>query len=147
MQKIPYIIRPATIDDIDEIFIIEKDGSALWKKEYFEWEFKTDFSIIIVAVSDDKIIGFAVAWDIPGELQLNNIAVAKKYRRMGIGSSMINYILDEVKHKKPSKIFLELKENNIEGKNFYKRMQFIETGKRHNYYSDDNAILMEKKLL
>ncbi len=141
-------IRNATPDDIAGILKIESEGSARWKRDFFETELNTDFSLFLVALMDETIIGFAVAWDIPGEIQLQNIAVDKDYRREGCGTKLIESIYRLLEHKHPERILLELRISNIPALKFYRSLGFKKTGIRKNYYGDgDDALLMEKEII
>ncbi len=144
MSQFQYIIRKALPGDIDEIYRIEQDSSALWKRDFFVREFKTDFSCFLVAKYKKRIIGFAVAWLVSNEIQLNNIAVEREFRGIGIGEKLIEQIVEISAMRKPFKILIELKEKNISAYKFYIKLGFTKTGLRKDYYNDDNALLMEK---
>jgi len=146
MPYLMYKIRHANETDLDEIFQIENDVSGSWNKKYFLNELNNSFSIFIVAEISNEVAGFAVAWDVRGEIQLNNIAVKKIYRKNGIASSLIDRIVMILKDKNPEKIFIEVREKNKAARLFYKKFGFFETGLRKNYYINDNAILMEKDI-
>ena len=140
------LIRKALESDIDHIMVIEKEGGGDWKREYFLNELKNPFSLFICALADKELSGFAVVWSAADELQLNNIAVAKNQRRSGIGRALLEFIEKYPHKEKPTRIFLEVREKNVTAIKFYETMKFKATGTRQNYYSDDNAVLMEKTL-
>jgi len=146
MKKNHYTIRLAREEDVDQVFEIEKASFGQWKRNYFIAEFDNNFSFFIVAEQNNKIIGFAVAWNVVGEIQLNNIGVKNDYRRQGIGISLIDHIVKLLEPENPEKILIEVKETNHNAKLFYKKIGFIETGKRLKYYGNDNALLMERSL-
>lgn len=136
-------IRKARPEDIEQITLIEKEGVNLWTSDNFIREFTNSFSLFIVALDKKKIIGFAVAWNVSDGIELNNISVKKEFRRHGIASLMIDHIKKTLKNGEPVDIFLEVAEKNIEARSFYKKLGFIETGIRKNYYKNDNAIQMK----
>lgn len=146
MPNLNFIIRNATENDIDAVYQIETQSSARWKKHFFETELETTFAIFIIAEYNGKIIGYAIAWNIKGEIQLNNIAVSPSFRRKGIASKLLQYIINLLEDEGAHKIYLEVMETNTVGRIFYKNFGFFENGKRHNYYQDSHAILMEMKI-
>ena len=136
-------IRSAAAADIDAVYAIEREGSNLWSRKLFMDEFGIDFSRFIVAETGGRVIGFAVAWIVDGELQLTNIGVSGMRRRNGIGTLLMNALTAQAH---PKKIYIELKEKNNTAYHFYIMQGFRKTGIRKNYYADDNAVLMEKLL-
>ncbi len=141
-------IRNAIPDDMTSILKIESEGSARWKRDFFETELNTGFSLFLVALIDKAIIGFAVAWDVPGEIQLQNIAVDKDYRREGCGTKLIESLCRLLKHKHPERILLELRISNLPALKFYRSLGFEKTGIRKNYYGEgEDALLMEKEIV
>jgi len=125
---------------------IETLSLGRWTRDFFYAEFRNSFSITIVALSENEIAGFAVIWNIAGEIQLNNIAVHPDFRRHGIGTALISHLSGELDPYHPEKILIEVNENNQKARQFYKHLGFMETGIRPRYYDDDSAILMEKEL-
>ncbi len=112
----------------------------------FETELETTFSVFIVAEVSGEIAGFAVAWNIPGEIQLNNIAVRKKYRRRGIGTALLREVHESLKDNNPKRIYLETQFRNSGALLFYKNLGYRVNGRRKDYYTDDDAVLLEKVL-
>jgi len=139
--------RLAHEEDIRAMYTIECLASDIWKEDYFKNELKNSFSRTAVALDEDKIIGFAVAWNVIEEIQLNNIGIHPDYRRRGAATGLLNYILEIFKNSEPDKIIIEVKSSNTVGIDFYRHLGFFTTGVRKKYYKDDDAILMEKILV
>jgi [ribosomal protein S18]-alanine N-acetyltransferase len=139
-------IRAAEPGEIDSILKIEKESfKSSWSIEGLVSELSSPNSHFIVAEHEGKIVGYALAWLVIGdEVHLLKLAVASGFRRRGIASALVAYIINEF--KTASLILLEVREKNAEARNFYKKLGFIENGMRKNYYPDDNAILIEKRL-
>ena len=51
-------------------------------------------AVIIPPFENEKIIGFAVVWDVKGEIQLNNIGIHPDYRRCGAATGLFDFILE-----------------------------------------------------
>ena len=140
------IIRRAQFTDIDSIFKIEKESINSWSYDQFIQELSNEFSIFLAAVSENSIVGYAVAWRVADEVQINSISVKKIFRKQGIGSRLLAEIIKDIPDKVYSRAILDVRSRNIEAINFYAYNGFTKNGIRKNYYNDDDAILMEKIL-
>ena len=96
-----YKIRKAEFTDIDAVWLIEQKTIGSWDYNQFLEELNRDFSIFIVAEDESihkydatayPIDGYAVAWRIADEIQLNSIAVCNERQNNGIGTLIVNYI-------------------------------------------------------
>ncbi|HOT44114.1 MAG TPA: ribosomal protein S18-alanine N-acetyltransferase [Spirochaetota bacterium] len=141
------MIRTAAAGDIDAVYDIEREGHARWDRRQFADELGLNFSRFYVLEEDSDIVGFAVAWIVADEIQLNNIGVRKDRRLRGLGSRLLERVISDAREAHgPVKIFLEVSELNTAARTFYRKAGFIETGRRKNYYDDVDAILMERVL-
>jgi len=141
------LIRTAAAGDIDAVYDIEREGHARWDRRQFADELGLNFSRFYVLEEDSDIVGFAVAWIVADEIQLNNIGVRKDRRLRGLGSRLLERVISDAREAHgPVKIFLEVSELNTAARTFYRKAGFIETGRRKNYYDDVDAILMERVL-
>jgi len=136
-------IRQAVPEDIPAVCKIENTGPGLWNENHFYAELENTFSRFIVATEGGNIIGYAVAWLVADEIQINSIAVREDFRRLGIGSALMRHIIMSADIASNARILLEVSGSNSGALSFYKHFGFIGTGKRKNYYRDSDAILME----
>jgi ribosomal-protein-alanine N-acetyltransferase len=140
-----YKIRAAKSDDLEKIYRIESEAyRSPWSVEGLVSEVASQNSRFFVAEQDGKILGYILIWIVLDELHLLKIATASAYRRHGIAGALIDYVVNEF--KRASVLYLEVREKNAIARNFYKKLGFVENGNRMNYYADDNAILIEKRL-
>ena len=64
-------------------------------------------------------------------------------RKLGIGSALLQHLINFSKEQDASSITLEVNENNVSAINLYKKYHFEQVGLRKKYYNNtDNAILM-----
>lgn len=146
MKELKLSVKKAEHSDIEAVSIIEKESIDLWTINQFYNELACSFSIFLVARVDGEIAAYIIAWRVTDELQINSIAVKSKFRRMGLGKTLIDEAVKFYNDYKPEKIILEVAEKNTQAILFYLRNGFIKSGLRKNFYINDNAILMEKKL-
>jgi predicted GNAT family N-acyltransferase len=90
--------------------------------EFDEFE---NTSIHYVVRSGHKYLGTA-RWRFTDEgIKLERFAVKKEYRNQGVGSELLNHILDEVKKKENKKIYLHAQ---LPAVKFYERAGFVKEG-------------------
>lgn len=145
------VISEASEEHLDEIIGIERVSSSNpWRKGFFKSELKTANSNFKVAICEDDgcVAGFIVFRDLIDSFEINNIAVKKEFRRMGIGGMMLNYMFERAKKKNISKIFLEVRESNTSAYEFYRKFGFSIMSKRKSYYHkpSEDAIVMKKSM-
>lgn len=140
------LIRKALFSDIESVYEIEQESVRSWTIPQFLQELDNKFSLFLVAEKENIIAGYLIAWKIADEIQLNSIAVKKYFRRQGIGNKLLSEINQNDFNKCYSKIYLEVRSRNQDALDFYFSNGFTKTGVRKNYYRDDDAILMEKKI-
>ncbi len=140
-------IRKAAKADIEAVYAIELESHARWNRRQFADELDLNFSRFYVVEEGGDIVGFAVAWIVSDEIQLNNIGIRKDCRLRGLGSQLLERIISDARGShEPLKIFLEVSSQNTIAQMFYRKTGFAETGHRKNYYDDVDAILMERVL-
>ncbi len=146
MTKETIIIRNAGVDDIEDVYNIENESfDSPWNYKNILHELNLQFSIFIVACIDETVAGYAIAWQVQDEIQLNKIAVKSNCKRLGIGKRLM-YRIIEISDPPVTRVFLEVRESNAEAQLFYQKLGFTTTGFRKDYYKTDNAILMERRL-
>ena len=141
------LIRTATERDIEAIYDIEiKSFNKPFTLENLRHEFRIAFSIFIAAEIENRVEAYAIVWKVHDEIHLNKIAVSREYRNRGIGRALVEYIINNVNPGYAKIMLIEVKERDTGARNFYKKLNFTETGFRRDYYIDDNAVLMERKI-
>ncbi len=90
-----------------------------------------------------RLAGFALlrCFD---DAELIRIAVAKEYRRQGIGSKLLRDLIDETRRRDIHTIFLEVRSSNAPAIGLYEGAGFERVGVRKNYYSapQEDALIM-----
>ncbi|MBR1380775.1 MAG: ribosomal protein S18-alanine N-acetyltransferase [Alphaproteobacteria bacterium] len=88
--------------------------------------------------------GFIVYRIVCDECELISIGVMPDSRRMGLGITMLEIMTRDAMSRGVKKIFLDVAENNDAARKLYTAYGFTEIGRRPKYYTDADAILMEK---
>ncbi len=116
-----------------------------WNEKILKDEFYNENSEYFVICEDEIVCGFAGLWFNIDEAHIMNIAVRKDFRKNGIGSELLNFLIDEAKSKKKMCITLEVRDDNIPAIELYKKFNFDILGRRKKYYNNVNdAIIMTK---
>ena len=91
------------------------------------------------------ILGVLVFEEIYDRIELDYIIVNVDYRRCGIASKLMDFLIEYSKNNNILNITLEVNENNTSAINLYKKYKFELVSRREKYYKDTDAILMIRK--
>ena len=118
---------------------IEDDYEKKWKKKDFYTFISNQDNIFIL--SHPKPVGYLNARITRDGIEIISILIDKKFRKIGIGKSLLNQLLIIALKKKIQNIFLEVSVENLTAINLYKKFNFIRVGKRKNYYFQDEKYI------
>ncbi|MDI6603725.1 MAG: ribosomal protein S18-alanine N-acetyltransferase [Thermoanaerobacteraceae bacterium] len=142
------VVREIRKNDIDEVLEIERMCfSVPWSKEAFLLEItKNKCAHYAVAEIDNRIVGYGGFWVVVDEGHITNIAVHPDFRFLGVGSAIMEEMLNIAKKKAVTSMTLEVRESNIAAQALYKKFGFRPVGRRRGYYQDnkEDAIIMWK---
>ena len=89
-------IIPMTEEHIDGVMELEEATFSIpWTRADFEREVKENFmAIYYVAVMDGKIVGYAGMWHVITEGHITNVGVLEEVRGKGIGSMLMEKLIE-----------------------------------------------------
>ena len=97
------------------------------------------------------IAGYAGMLFVPGGLQADVLTIAVRESRwgQGIGSALLDALIQAARDRDCAEVFLEVRADNPRAHGLYQRRGFAEIGVRRGYYkpSGVDAIVMRKDLL
>ena len=135
-------IRPAVYGDVESIMAVEKTGiSHPWDKESIESVINDDNKICIVAV-DESLIGYIYASFVLDEAEIGNICIVPECRGQGVGRSLIDSMLSDLKSRGVCKVFLEVESDNESAIRLYERLGFVNYNQRRDYYGPGRHALL-----
>lgn len=143
-------IRAATPDDVP--FLIELDRSSATAAHWTEEQYRNIFRdcgdvsarlVLLAEREDGVLLGFLVAQPLAGDWELENIVVRSAERRKGIGSCLLDGLIDPSGPSASGAVFLEVRESNLAARRFYQKKGFQQAGIRKSYYRDpeEDAVL------
>lgn len=142
-------ILPMTLDDMEEVFGIEKlSYTSPWPRSQFEKELKNQFSNKFTAKithdGEKTVAAYIIFWTVADEAHILNIATHPGFRRCGIAKSLLAFALDCLEETDVREVFLEVRRSNSAAQKLYKDFGFKEIGIRKGYYGDngEDAIVM-----
>lgn len=138
------IIRPATADDIPQVWVVERESyPEPWLEQSFWDELENEFSSFYVAEKDKLIIGFYDLWLYANVGHLLNIAIRRNYRHQGVGTFLLKHSVEEAKKYNADLIYLEVSASNETAISIYKKIGFRKASVKPDYYGDgENAVVM-----
>ncbi|CQR47441.1 Amino-acid acetyltransferase [Paraliobacillus sp. PM-2] len=137
-------IRKMTINDIDQVRKIEKESFSIpWTEDIYQKELtQNSYANYYVIEKDKQIIGFCGLWIVIDEAQITNIAISPRYRGLGYGSSLFQYIINQAILAGSVRLSLEVRLSNLVAQKLYRKFGLKPAGIRKNYYTDNNEDAM-----
>lgn len=140
------VIRKADVNDIKGLAAIEKECFVTpWTEESLRHDIvENKLATYIVADLEGELIGYIGLWSIFDEGHINNVAVLPKYRRMHVGTVLMNTLIDATEAAGLKSHTLEVRASNTAAQGLYEKFGFKESGRRPGYYEDngEDAIIM-----
>jgi ribosomal-protein-alanine N-acetyltransferase len=138
-----YVIREMKLSDLQEVMKIERESFCEpWSRSAFIELIKSKDAISVVYDEDGVVVGYGIAIE-NNYLHIVNLAVKKEWRRRGIGSMLLSYLIDYAYKR----ALLEVRISNEEAIAFYEKLGFKKIDITERYYSNgESALIMEKKL-
>ena len=149
LYSIPQIIiEPMSLAHLDAVYDIEaRSFSIPWTKASIRQDLtKNDKSHYYVAKIVGTVAGYAGMWHVVNEGHINNIAVDEPYRRFGIGSKLMDTLIETAHALGMIGLTLEVRVGNHAAMGLYHKYGFKIEGYRKNYYADtkEDAVIMWK---
>ena len=124
---------------IEPIYNLEFDD--FWKPQNLKSELQNVSSKYIVAKENGEIVGFAGIWYSVDDAHITNIVVRKSYRNKGIGSLLLEKLIELAKTK--TSLTLEVNTKNEIAQKLYLKYGFKNLGIRKKYYDGiEDAYIM-----
>ena len=95
-----------------------------------------------------SIVGFVIFHLAENMSEIYNIAVDEGHARSGIGTFLLQAVIESVLVDGARKLMLEVRKSNAGAIKFYRRFKFRIVGERTDYYSNpvEDAFVMERDL-
>lgn len=135
--------------DMPEVMAIEQESfEYAWTEDEFLCILRQRNCIGMVAELDHEIVGFMIYELHKSNLHVLNFAVADRHRRQGIGTRMVQRLVDKLSSQRRKEILLEVRERNVDAQLFFKCREFFAVTVLRNHYDDtqEDAYIMRYQL-
>lgn len=145
------IIRDALPGDSAAIAELEEATFPMpWSEESILHDIEGNrLARVFVAECDGAFAGYADVWNIAGEAQLNNIAVCESMRGKHVGLLIMERMIEKLEEEGAFELSLEVRPSNDRAIGLYRKLGFVEAGRRTGYYIDngEDALILRKELV
>lgn len=157
MSAMPQVVV-LTPDWHDAVVSVEQAGqSHPWSEGQLAKALEADDHEVVgmLSLGDDaeSLAGFAVLARLPFEAELQAITVAASARRQGVARALLERLIATASHWGSERLLLEVRESNAPALALYRRLGFVEEGRRRGYYPAlaasaprEDALLMARAL-
>ena len=143
-------IRRARMFDVAAVYKIEREAFTT------PWSFDSLFAdiclnsstVYLVAEKAGETVAYGGMWVIFGECHITNIAVKKQARGQGLGTRLLNELIDIARKAEAELMSLEVRQSNEGAIRLYEKAGFHKIGIRNKYYQNlvENAYIMQKTM-
>ena len=133
---------------VSQIAVLEKlCFSDPWNEASVASELVNPLSLWLVALDGDRVAGYVGSQSVMGEADMMNVAVDPDYRRQGIAERLITMLVERLRENEVYCLLLEVRASNDNAKALYAKLDFMEVGRRKNYYRNpkEDALILRKE--
>jgi len=106
-----------------------------------------DTRTLIVAYAGDELLGYGILLAVAEIADLQRIGVASKAQRRGLGSRLLQVLVDRATGSGCDRMLLEVDAHNVAATALYRRLEFVEISRSPDYYREGaDAIVMARDL-
>lgn len=141
-------IIPMTRQHVAQVAVLEKQCfSAPWSEDSVAGELDNPLSVWLVCVDRGKVLGYVGSQTVLDETDMMNIAVLPEARRAGLGERLILSLIELLKDQGSRSLTLEVRASNTPAISLYKKLGFLQVGRRPNYYRGprEDALILRKE--
>ena len=121
--------------------------SAPWSENAISSELQNPLATWFVAMDEGEFAGYVGSQAVMGEADMMNLAVHPDYRRRGVGEQLVLQLVDHLRRQGSHILMLEVRASNEPAIALYKKLGFIQVGRRPNYYTKpkEDALILRKE--
>ena len=121
--------------------------SEPWSEKSVASELTNPLSLWLVALEGESVIGYVGSQTVMGWSDMMNVAVHPDHRRLGVGKALIEELIRQLREQGSENLTLEVRASNENAKALYAGLDFMEVGRRKNYYHNpkEDALILRKE--
>lgn len=139
--------RLATPSDLDGVLEIEQASfNNPTTREWYERELGRPevCFIYVLRLPDVPVAAFCAFWRVADQAHINNLAVRPELRGRGLGTALLQAVINEAQQLGATILTLEVRRSNIAAQRLYERAGFHQSAVRKSYYTqpvEDGLVL------
>jgi ribosomal-protein-alanine N-acetyltransferase len=143
---------PMTSAHIDALMPYEKEmfGTEAWTRAGYRAELRDAQHRYYVAAEDGSgsLLGWAGVLIAGDQAEILTVGVVPGARRRGIGTQLVNALVERARGQGARELFLEVRVDNDAAQQLYQREGFAALGRRRGYYDHGrvDAVVMRREL-
>jgi ribosomal-protein-alanine N-acetyltransferase len=143
-------VTPMQPEDIGAVEAVERMVYEFpWSAGNFRDSLTSGYQGVVLRV-DGAMAGYAIQMYAIDEAHLLNITIVPAFQRMGHGSRLLQWLMEEARSRRMTSMFLEVRPSNAKAQSLYTRFGFGQVGIRRDYYpardGRENALVLTTKL-
>src|SRR5690606_35905227 len=116
------VIRPARVEDVPQIMAIERASYSMpWTEATFRGLIERSDADVLAAEVGGRVVGYAAWWVVVDQGELGNLAVAPEWRRRGVGTRLLEAVIEQSRGRGVRELFLEVRVSNDGAQRLYQR--------------------------
>ena len=139
------VVRQMEERDLSEVCAIENITFSLpWSRESFLSSMRNDDHICLAAFCSGAVAGYGVMLCSFDEGEIALFAVREDLRRLGIGSKLLEALMEKGREKGTERLTLEVRKSNESAIRLYEKYGFKSVGVRKDFYEKprEDALIM-----
>jgi len=128
-------LRPMTVASLDDVLALEDEVYPFpWSRGNFVDSLASGYTAWTLSLAEGGLIGYCVAMTGVDEMHLLNITVAPAARRHGHARRLLAGLVQVCRERACGRLWLEVRESNVEARGAYRHLGLDEVGRRKGYY-------------
>ena len=118
-----------------------------WSEKSVASELDNKWALWFVALEEDKVAGYIGSQTCLDETDMMNVAVHPDHRNKGIATGLIVGLVEALQERGSRCLTLEVRASNEPAIRVYRALDFVEVGRRKNYYRNprEDACILRKE--
>jgi ribosomal-protein-alanine N-acetyltransferase len=140
--------RQMTPADVPFISRLESETFSMpWSAASFLEMIEKEDARYYVAEEDGQLLGGCGVLMIVGEGNITNVVVAPEMRNKGVGTGLLQYMMEEGQKEGLTAYTLEVRVSNAQAIHVYEKLGFVSEGIRPGFYEKptEDAVIMWKR--
>lgn len=137
-------VLSATADDTARIAALERECiDCAWSEQNIRYALGESRYRFFKIEEGGELAGYAGVEIVEGDANVQNVAVAPRFRRLGYGRALMEAVIAAARAGGAERVMLEVDEGNAAAIGLYRDLGFSAIGERKRYYGERTALVMQ----